>query len=135
MTTIIDISELKSVIDRAIKEDIEQFGKPSIVYYFHHMVNQLNSIDDPNTWLHEQKSLKAQGLSMKPVNKEIEFNGIIWNCIIWVFRPFKKDGITFNEKKYNKLTNYNFDPLSMAIGDNISGFCYLELIDPKQNNL
>lgn len=125
-----DINKLKQLLNYSVKEDIEQFGKPAIVYNYHHTTNKLNAIDAPEQWYQEQLSLKAQGLTMKSVQKEIEICGVKWDCIIWVFQPLNKDN-TINEKKYQKMTNHPLDPLGMAIDYMVSGFCYLELISKK----
>jgi len=127
----IDTKNLKRLLDQSVKEDIQQFGKPAIVYNYHHATNKFNTMDTPEQWLLEQQTLKAQGLTMKPVQKEIEINNITWNCILWVFQPFKKNNTTIDEKKYYRLTNHMLDPLGLSVGYMVSGFCYLALINKK----
>jgi len=118
-------------LDQSVKEDIEQFGKPAVIYNYHHDTNQFNTFDVPEHWHQERESLKSQGLTMKSVPKEIEINGVIWNCILWVFQPLNKDNTTVNEKIYRTLTKHIYDPLSMSVGYMTSGFGYLALINKK----
>lgn len=127
----IDINKLKQLLDYSVKKDIEQYGKPAIIYNYHHTTNKLNTMDTSEQWYQEQLSLKAQGLTMKSVEQEINILDAKWNCILWVFQPLSKDNKTVDDKKYHKLTNHPLDPLGMAIDYIVSGFCYLELISKK----
>ena len=127
----IDINNVKKLLINSVIEDIEKFGKPALIYnYHHHKNNVLNTMDFAKQWHTEQKIMKGKGVNIRPVKKDVEINGDIWECIIWICQPLKDDNLV-DEEKYLKLTNHVHDPLALAVGYMTSGFCYLAFINKK----
>jgi len=120
-----EIKNLKYILNYTIIDDIKHTGKPAVVYNYNHKTNKFNIIKTIDDWQKEQDDLIAQGL----IKTQMEIIYDKWNCILWVFQPLNKFSRYFNEKRYNELTRYKFDPLAEAVGIKISGFCYLELLN------
>ena len=101
MCAFIDISNLRKLLNESIKEDIKEFGKPALIYNFHHKKHVLNTMDTVNQWKKEKEIMKSHGLTLRPVKKEIDIDGDIWESILWIYQPLIKEGVV-DEKKYLK---------------------------------
>jgi hypothetical protein len=123
----IDIDGIKRNLDRCVKEDIDEFGKPAMIYNYHHSKNIFNTFDYARDWIREIKILEAQGLTKRPVKKDIKINTDEWHTILWVFQPLNKDG-GVDAEKYKKITKLMQDPLAASIGYMTSGLCYLQIV-------
>jgi len=125
----VNIKEIGQLLEHNVLEDINEFGKPALIYNYHHKLNQLNAIDTHEMWNKEQTSMKSQGWASKCIKKEVKIKTDIWECILWIFQP--KTGNIIDEEKYLKMTKYDHDPLAMSIGYMVSGFCYLQFVIKK----
>lgn len=124
----IEIDNLKESIDNAILEDVDTFGKTALIYNWHHTSNLLNTIDFAPDWDQEKERIKARKLTLTPFRKVINFGKAgDYDCIIWTAQPLGKNKIV-DEKRYTRMTSHLLDPLGMAVGYAISGFCYLQIV-------
>lgn len=123
----IDIKNLFREFETFVHEDIKEKGKPAFMYNYLHESNVINTMDLPEQWERELASLKQSGYSERLHEKKIRIKGKKMKVRIHTLQPIK-DG-KFDMDTFQKSSIFPNDPLGMAIGYMITGFCYIEFLD------
>lgn len=123
----LDIKAVKKTFDRSVMEDIKEFGKPALIYNYHHTSKNLNALDTQDMWDIEKANLTKIGWTFRKEDREIEINKKKWKANLWVAQPIKNEQV--DEKALRRATNLLNDPLALAIGYMVSGLCYIELLN------
>jgi hypothetical protein len=58
--SILELGKLDNHLKLCIIEDILRFGKPALIYNWHHSKNVINTIDYKKDWNTEQSNMKKQ---------------------------------------------------------------------------
>lgn len=127
----IDVKGLFKRFEECVVEDIENNGYPAFMYNFAHSQKVINTIDRYEDWLSELKTFQRMGYSERIHGMTIKIGGIDRPIRIHTLQPLKRGKV--DARKFKRSSIFLNDPLAMAVGYMITGFCYIEFVNNTEN--